>query len=364
MSAPMSRWRRLLPNLALAAAAVVSCFLVIEAGYRLLDPFPFLPPWEVNRERGHLTRYDPELGWSGNPGVRETFVTENSRTFVENNSLGFRDVEHPQASPFRDAIVFLGDSFTWGFEISTDAMFVNRMRPSLRRYEVFNLAHRGYGTDQSLLTLRRWRWGGRLRLVILMFCENDFRDNASELRYNAYKPRAQVQGEALVWTNVPVPVTDKWTDKGTPVSPSLSQRLLATALSSHLLHDVYFRLLQERRLRAQDPERNAELMPLTSRLLEQLRDDVTARGGELLLVTIPSKRQFRNDPTFTPYQPSIEAACGRLGISYLDLAPGFEKAVLRTYFRIGDHWNEGGNQIAAREILEHLRTRKDLVLDP
>jgi hypothetical protein len=355
---------RLLPNAALAMAAATICFLLIEAGYRLVDPFPFFPPWEVNRERGHLTRYDPQLGWSGNPGAKEALVTENSRVWVENNSLGFRDVEHAAAPPFKEAIVFLGDSFTWGYEIGTDAMFVNRLRPRLGKYEVFNLAHRGYGTDQSLLTFRGWRYGGRLRLVVLMFCENDFRDNAADFRYNAYKPKAVIQGEELVLTNVPVPPTDKWADKGPPTDPSPGQRLLAGALSSHLLHDVYFRLVQARTLRAQDPERNTDSMPLTSRIVEQLRDEVAARGGELLFVAIPSKRQFRNDPSFTAYQGSMEALCRRLGISYLDLAPWFERSVLRTYFRIGDHWNERGNKVAARALLEHLETRANLVLGP
>lgn len=318
----------------------------------------------MNRERGHLTRYDRQLGWSGTPGVKEVFITENSRVLMEHNSLGFRDVEHPAVPPFKEAIVFLGDSFTWGYEIETDAMFVNRLRPRLARYEVFNLAHRGYGTDQSLLTLRAWRYPGRLRLVVLMFCENDFADNDSDVRYNAHKPKFEIAGDELVLTNVPVPPSDKWTDKGPMPAPTLAERLLARVLSSHFLHDVYFRLNHVRRQRPPAPERHADRLPLTRRLLEQLRDEVGARGGELLLAAIPAKRQFRHEPDFTPYQGELETLCGGLGISYLDLAPAFDRSVLRTYFRIGDHWNGHGNQVAAQALLERLETRADLVLDP
>jgi lysophospholipase L1-like esterase len=260
--------------------------------------------------------------------------------------------------------VFLGDSFTWGYEIATEAMFVNRLRPRLAKYEVFNLAHRGFGTDQSLLAFRGWRYGGRLRLVVLMFCENDLHDNAADFRYGAYKPKAEIVGEELVLTNVPVPPTDKWADKGPLPAPPLGQRLLAVALSSHFLHDVDFRLNHVRRQRELDPERHTELIPLTSRIVRQLRDEVAARGGELLFVAIPSKRQFRHERGFTPYQRQMETLCGRLGVPYLDLAPALERSVLRTYFRIGDHWNAHGNKVVAQALLEHLEARTKLVPGP
>lgn len=354
--------RALRLNLALALATFVACGLLIEAAYRLFDPFPYFPPSEVNRERGHLTRYDPELGWRGTPGAKEALITENSKVWVEHNSLGFRDVEHQTAPPLKDAVVFLGDSFTWGYEIETDAMFVNRIRRRLPGYEVFNLAHRGYGTDQSLLAFRAWRYPGRLRLVVLMFCENDFEDNASSIRYNAHKPFFELSGDQLLLANVPVPPTDKWRDKGPPPEPALEERLLV-ALSSQFLHDVYFRLKHVRRERAPDYERKAELVPLTARIVRQLRDEVSARQGKLLFVAIPSKRQFRHEPGFAPYQQRIQEPCDRLGVPFLDLAPAFEHSFLRTYFRIGDHWNGHGNAIAAQALLEHLTKRADLLGD-
>ena len=117
-------------------------------------------------------------------------------------------------------------------------------------------------------------------------------------------------------------------------------------------------------LRELDPERHTEQIPLTSRIVRQLRDEVAARGGELLFVAIPSKRQFRHEAGFTPYQRQMETLCGRLGVPYLDLAPALEGSVLRTYFRIGDHWNGHGNKVVAQALLEHLEARTKLVLGP
>ena len=116
------------------------------------------------------------LGWSGVPSGIAPFVTPNSKTLLKNNRFGFRDIEHTEDSG-KEAIVFLGDSFTGGYEVNFNEMFVNILRPKLPHYEIFNLSHRGHGTDQQLLTFKHWRYDGPIKLVVLMFSENDFRDN-------------------------------------------------------------------------------------------------------------------------------------------------------------------------------------------
>src|SRR5262249_10079302 len=159
-------------------------------------------------------------------------------------------------------------------------------------------------------------------------------------RYGAQKPKVEMVGDTLVITNVPVPPSDKWDQGGPPEAPGPLDRLRALCLSSHFLHDVEFRLSRPRSRPAPDPERHADLLPLTARIVQELRDEVRARGGELLLVAIPAKRQLLREPGFTPYQLRIESVCTRLGVAYLDLAPALQASLRRTYYRIGEHWNE------------------------
>ena len=357
---PAARRRTLGPNLLLAAAASVFAFGLIEVGFRILDPFPFFAPWEVTRQTG-LSHYDPELGWRGNPGARKEVVTRNGRALIQLNSQGLRDIEHKATPPFKDAVVFLGDSFTWGWEVESDAVFVNRLRPDLADYEVFNLAEVGYGTDQSLLAFRAWRYGGRLRLVILMFCENDLADNNANLRYDLGKPKFEIAGDELVLTNVPVPRVSRWDARPESPEPHPGEWLFAWLLHSHAIHDLWFRLNQARQP-APVLGRNNEPIQLTWRLLQALRDDVEQRGGALLVVAIPAKEQFMRGRSPVPYQRRIANNCAALGIAYFDLADAFTATHLRTYVRMGEHWNAHGHAVAAAALRDHLRTRTDLAL--
>jgi len=68
----------------------------------------------IEDERSLTYRYHRRLGWFPQPDSRSALRA--SRIFhVANNSLGFRDAEPmPTTKP---AIVFLGDSFTWGYDV-------------------------------------------------------------------------------------------------------------------------------------------------------------------------------------------------------------------------------------------------------
>ncbi len=341
---------------ALLAGSVLVTFLLIEGGYRLLDPFPYVDPSEINAtERGNLTRYDRMLGWRGVPSASEELITENSRVLLSHNSLGFRDVEHPEDAG-RPAIVFLGDSYTWGFEVSFDEMFVNRIRPRLPEKTIVNLSHRGYGTDQSLLTFRAWEWEGPIDRVVLMFSDNDMEDNASNMRYRKPKPMFRLHDGTLELTGVPVPEMQGWEDRGEAAAPASATPGGGGLLSrSHFLRDLLFRYWLWRH-----PERpyRARVAPeglaVTEAILAELAREVRERGGELVVCLIPTQAEIDGLDTTRPYQAEIETMCRRLGIASLDLAPAFKRAWLRTYYRVGGHWNARGHRVAEETIADLL----------
>src|SRR5207247_168774 len=108
---------------------------------------------------------------------------------IKNNSLGFRDVEHTQDAAAKKAVIFLGDSFAEGYLVTFEDAFVNRLRNKLPQYEIYNLAQRGYGTDQSLLAYKKFKKPESVATVILMLSENDLDDNYMPMRYRKFKPR-------------------------------------------------------------------------------------------------------------------------------------------------------------------------------
>jgi lysophospholipase L1-like esterase len=354
-------------NLLLLFGSLITLFLFIEITYRIFDPFPYVPWWKDNHtEHGNLSQYEETLGWKGIPNAREKFVTRNNEVLLQHNRLGFRDVDHQELTGGREAIVFLGDSFTWGYEVNFGEMFVNILREKLPQYEIFNLSHRGYGTDQSLLTFMQWNRPGAIKLVILMFSENDFDDNNSSYRYFKHKPKYVLQDERLVLTNVPVPKDKGWQQRKSLKNqvPSLKIRSKYLPAKSHFIHDVGIRIksfIRKNRqsanwiLEPKEPKLGKREYELTKRLVRELRGVVSKRGGELVVVAIPSKRQFISNYSYTPYQIEVEKICKNLNIDYLDLAPYFRNALLRTYYRKGGHWNKHGNKVVAKALEEYLR---------
>jgi lysophospholipase L1-like esterase len=345
-------WKKF--RLLLAGCAVG--FLLIEVVYRLVDPFPYYPPWQINlTEHGNLSRFDEHLGWEGVPDARELFVTHNAKVWLQHNRLGFRDIAPEDRSPGKPALVFLGDSFTWGFEVGFDEMFVNLIRGELAGYEVFNLAQRGYGTDQALLTFRRWQDPRPLGRVVLMFSENDIGENNSDYEYSKHKPKFEIVEDELVLTGVPVPHSEGW--QRSPADRDERKNFLEVAAylayRSHFLHDLSHRV---KALFGEDAELEgpAEELELTRRILRELRDEVTGRGGRLIVVAIPSKLEFLSLAGHVPYQTRLPSVCAELEIEYLDLGPAVGRAWLNTYYRAGMHWNKRGHAVAAAAILDFL----------
>ncbi len=343
-------------------------FVFIEGYYRIFDPFPYFGPWEINQtEHGNLSRYDDVLGWSGVPHGKEELVMKNSKSLLRLNSLGFRDIEHTSAK--KPAIVFLGDSFTWGFEVEFEDMFVNMLRKKMPDVDVYNLAHRGYGTDQELLTFRRWDYRGDLRLVVLMFCENDFRNNSRTVEYEKQKPMFELRDGVLTLTNVPVPSDEKWQQRksGTREAVPLKERIMWALFRSHFLHDIYYRieLMQETpnaeipQVKKADHPVMRESHSLTTQIISELNKEVQERGGRLVVVAIPSKEHLSNEEESTSYRTRVKTMCRDLKIGYLDLWPYFKRAHARLYFRLDGHTNRSGNAVIMKAIYRYLNDRKD-----
>jgi lysophospholipase L1-like esterase len=347
-------------NAAFLLVFLLFVFVVIEAGYRILDPFPYYSDAEIEATgHGRLSTYDDTLGWKGVPWGDAELVTISNRVRISHNSRGFRDIEHSEAADRKPAVVFLGDSFAWGYEVEAEEMFVNRLRDMLPGYSLFNLSHRGYGTDQELLTFEAWRYEGPMRLVVLMFCENDILDNNSAFRYGKSKPKFKMVDDGLVLVGVPVAESGKWRPAISPkrelgaVGPF--RRFL---LRSNFVHDVAYRLsLLGRSKRKRETPFSEDSKPdtaLTVRILERLDREVKSRGAALLVVFIPSKAEVEQLDDRKPYQTEIAGLCRRSGIESLDLAPRFSDTRLRTYHRLSSHWNSRGHRVAAEALYDYI----------
>src|SRR5215471_1346511 len=104
-------WRRIGFRLAAVLVALGGAVVVLELALRAfcrgLD----------RDEKTLLYRYDEQLGWFPKANSHGTFTASRTIT-ISHNSDGFRGPEF--AATTKPALVVLGDSFVWGFDVEAD----------------------------------------------------------------------------------------------------------------------------------------------------------------------------------------------------------------------------------------------------
>ncbi|MEO7502929.1 MAG: SGNH/GDSL hydrolase family protein [Gemmatimonadaceae bacterium] len=269
-------------------------------------------------ERNLTYRYDSELGWFPIPNSRREF--KGSRTIrVEHNSRGFRDVEHVVGTDPR--IMFLGDSYVWGFDAERSERFTEKLRANLTDWSIYNLGISGYGTDQEFLLLRRHYDFYRPQIVFLVFDgDNDYDDNARNVRYGRYyKPYFTVDGVALRLRGVPVPKLENYF--------FAQHTLLARSSLVRVAARSYFNATSP-------PEYIARTSP-TNAIIGSMHRFIESKGARFLVGVqraTPQLERFLNDQ----------------GIPYVELTNKF------TYPSQGRHWTPEGHAFVSQKILEFL----------
>ena len=377
MIASKEFWR----NAALTLAALAASALGVEAGLRLFFPQPLAERYAAPHEGGPLVQIDPELGWTLRPGIGGLRSDEPWQADVRTNALGFRDVEHAGKAAGVTRVVVLGDSFVFGSGVRQDETFTHQLAARLGpAFEVVNLGVPGYGTDQALLTLRRW--GPRLApdVVLAGFFWNDVMENASGEIYGMRKPRFVLArggtGDALTLVPAGAPRENSVFAR---LDASLGARSHLWSLSRRAFGRSDDRSEPEERpvmldlsLRSAPPSRSAEL-ELTWALLGAVAGEARALGATPLVFAIPP-RYLADDAVKKKVlgiyglgpealDPDgffrVKEACARRNVPVVDLLPPFRAAAAAGEALYpptgGIHWNAAGHALAARVLEPAVR---------
>jgi lysophospholipase L1-like esterase len=214
--------KRLLRDTLVMSLVTVALLAAIEGGLRLayfirnsavdvvLLPYTaaqdwgVVPPW---MDALRILERDPVLLWKNQPGVRRSYLDVYGPAHVESdriallqqfvphvpeslrgnpvwnvsiNSQGFRGPDFSltkRPSSFRIACV--GDSWTFGANVSQDRTFPQRVAALLERehpgveFEVLNLGVMGYSSRQGLELLKRYVLDLQPDIVLIGFAMND-----------------------------------------------------------------------------------------------------------------------------------------------------------------------------------------------
>lgn len=176
--------------LALLVSALIAVG-VFEGGLRLIG----MGPPKV------LNQFDPALGWSKQPGLTVSRKTGEYRAKFELNEHGFRDDadQSPEKPAGTTRVVALGDSFTLGFAVERDELFVDQLeawwKAEGREVDVVNTGTEGYSTDQEVAWLLEHGETWKPDVVLLFAYENDIYYNGQDSYGQFPKPRFTPGGE-------------------------------------------------------------------------------------------------------------------------------------------------------------------------
>jgi lysophospholipase L1-like esterase len=349
------RLRRFGRNALLALGSVLFALGMLEAGLRLIDL-----PIEIHNPLNGFHQGDSGLGWAGKPDIRRRFRRLDFDVMVEHGPDGFRRGDPTPPPDAARRILFLGDSFTWGWGVGQGEVLTDLLQRALGpSVAVVNRGVNAYGTGQEYLLLRRELARARYDLVVLLFFQNDVPEN---LHHGSYRPYFELVGDRLEARNQPTPLRRENAIK--LFFKEHSQAFSFLNVQGALLKARW----KERRRRTIgiDEDEGEELpaevlqrgLALTRRLLLEMGSLARQAGGRFVLAYVPAPEDLPGrppEPWGVEVRQAIAEFCAKNGIPLVDLTDGFRQAAKRgehlNYPRDG-HWTAAGHRLASELLLQ------------
>ena len=375
----METLRRVSKGIAAAALGLVFAIAVVEALPRAL---PGMMPTKVQAVQRlynarnsweSMMRGDRELGFVLRPGLDLTFPSEGRQIAVKTESLpldgaddvGFRDIG---TTPPYDAVA-LGDSFTFCDDAPAETCWVRRLA-TISGLSIATLGVNGYSNLAEARLLEKVGPKISPRLILVGFFPNDFKDN-------------------LHFRN--------WTRSDTDDYWTWMRRKRRSDLSEFLARNsVFYRLVDAaRRYGKRDTfeHRESDLdfvfradawwrsvldqpgktpgFHLTIDAFEQMKQTAEDMNARLVVLLFPFKEQvywsiarlyysevedYEEVDIDAPFE-AVKRSIAERNIDYCDLTADLRAKARegrQLYLRIGAHWTDEGNSVAAESIARCL----------
>lgn len=306
-----------------------------EASSRLL--------WVRRRNAGQrfgyqFDKYHPTRGWTLWPGLRDAPVFDGR--ILNSNSKGLRGrTEYAyERDSSRHRILVLGDSYTFGDDVSDDETYSHFLELLLPNTDVLNMGEHGYGQDQMLLYLREEGIKYHPDVVILGYVRFDTYRNI--FTFNSYaKPRFELANGALRLTHVPVP---------TPGA------LMARETYRSKAWDLVTMAVERIRWATGINDRRME--PVSRAVLDGIAETARRAGAVPVFVYLPALSELADStPGVTANERLLSTWCAERRARCLFLRRRFAEAAARgEVFDTVQHWRANGHRLVADEIRSYL----------
>lgn len=379
---------------------------LLEFGVRMLGAKP-----ETYLRK--FSQYHPMLGWVKTPNMEGEFRRGDVNIHEKMNSKGLRDAEYEYEKPAGTVrILVLGDSFTEGYDVNIENVFTEILEQKLNkelsavtgsRYEVINAGTGGYSTDQEYLFYKLEGYKYNPDVVIMMtYAANDIWYNIESRYGNYHKPLYMIKEDTLLLMNTPLPEPKKQEFiknlfRDMALYPIVT-KIVLTKLPGLAEYLSKWGFISKSTLEVAGPnakfssaqkypssfsifekhqsDRVAAAWKITDALIKNLNTVTESNGSKFILFSIPDRFQI--------YQQSWENTKKLYGVDESiwdrDLPDSLLSTIAKNYaipflnmkeylsqktsvweqLYNGVHWNEKGNEIAAKFIFEEL-TKKGLL---
>lgn len=282
-------------------------------------------------------RYDASTGWRPKSNIRNMRVFGDK--LLNTNQEGFRGTRDfsLRRDTTKTRILLLGDSFTFGEDVSDDETYAHHLGQLLPNVEILNLGVHGYGHDQMLVLLTELGTRYNPDVVLLGFVAADMSRNALAFRDYA-KPWFTIDHDTLVRRGSPVPTPAeslRW-DWARPRTIDLLLAILARTKSP--------------------AARRAEEETITSALLADIVRVALSVGSQPVFAYLPDSREIAAAATVPQAEQWLQVECIRMQQTpCFSIRPNFE--ALKTSSKettIRGHWSAEEHRVAAEAIASFL----------
>lgn len=310
-----------------------------------------------------------------NSNIRDDYFGWVMRPNKNNNSLGFRDEEFKFKDLDSSNLIYaIGDSFTYGIVDYKKNIFT-LVDEELKDFNVINLGVPGYGTSQYFLMVKKYSEIKKPKYIFLNFyVGNDFREieNEDKLLLNnawTYKPPKFIESlgkksyfvsdlyEAYLRIfNIKEAKSDCAVNNGLdPYLCTTKSRMLFSEIkySPSTQSFVDKSLAEVSKIIKYCKENNIKL------IVSIFPDEYQVNKAIFNGIVEKFKLNKYNFDTHKPQQILINLLSAEK-VPYIDLLPDFEKLPsLKVYYKpFNSHWNEEGNEAAAKIFLNGLKSKK------
>jgi hypothetical protein len=201
---------RAIANVLLVGASLLVSFVLLEVGIRVysskadLFTFPNYIYAQLELYRAYPSIFHPDLGYIPEPGFAGFIDHWDSQVTILDRSVRSNGAGAKAADPSAPVILTVGDSFTFGDEVSDHETWPALLEQK-SGYRVINAGVSGYGLDQAILRAERLIPRIEPDLLLVSFIPDDIARTEMAVRAGVAKPYFEVAGDRLVRRNAPVP---------------------------------------------------------------------------------------------------------------------------------------------------------------